>query len=169
MIKVAIAGHKETVFFDDKDYVKRRLEDTITVLKREHGEDLTLLLCGSPGIHLWAGDIALKNNIKIKLFLPCDHKEYSKYWKEDQIESLANQCNSSLCLGTYTGFDSCNSKHIRSRNEKMVDECNVMFAFWVGRKIGETFDCIKRAVLSGHQVYNAYDENMPQLLIDDLV
>lgn len=169
MFKVAIAGHKETLFFDDKDYVKRRVEDTITVLKREHGEDLTLLLCGSPGVHLWVGDFALEHNIKFKLFLPCAVEEYSKYWKDDQIESLKKQSNSSLCIGTYTGLSSCNMKHINNRNEEMVAECNVMFAFWIGRKLGETFDCIKKAVISGRQVFNAYDENMTQILIDDLV
>jgi hypothetical protein len=47
----------------------------------------------------------------------------------------------------------------QERNERMVDEADFLLAFWVGRRKGGTFNCMKYANRRSKLIFNALDEN----------
>lgn len=167
MNKIAIAGHKVSLFAGEESRIKRRIDDILVVLKRDRS-DLLIMSPASIGAGQWCVESAINNGILYKLYLPCRPEVFGQFWKEDQISMLSQQANNKFCRGMFVAGDRCTNETIRARNCAMIDDANMLIVFWLGRKMGETFDCIKYAIGQGRQVFNAYGDDVIMLEGSDI-
>jgi len=151
MYKVGIIGHKpEDLSFDAKD----KLQDTLDTLVFQYKNDLVLNIGGERGIDLWTGDYCLENNIKYHLFLPCSVEKFSEFWYDEQRIILQNQFKMARSV-TICSTEISNESE---RDALLIDNSNFIIAFWMGKKIGRTFDAVKYALSSNKVSINGLNE-----------
>lgn len=162
MAVVAVTGHRPDAFlishYGPKS-VKRIAEDMIFILKKQYREDLTLNLGGAIGADQWAGQACILLNIAYKLYLPFPPEVQSKYWSQEHKEELLRQINQAKELEIIDPLGKYHVSKYQERNKRMVDDADFVLAFWVGKRKGGTFNCIKYALKQSKFVYNALDEN----------
>jgi uncharacterized phage-like protein YoqJ len=134
--------------------------DMVFVFKREHEDNLCFNLGGGVGIDQLVGQACLEHNVKYHLYLPFAPEVQSKYWEEEQKKTLENQ------ILHCTGIDIMNPaghdmKDYQLRNMKMVDDASFVVAFWVGKKRGATYNCMKYSLKQSKFVFNALNGLRP--------
>jgi hypothetical protein len=68
-----------------------------------------------------------------------------------------------------TIIDPSGDYHVKNyfiRDRMMVDEADVLVAFWVGRRRGGTFETMKYALKNSKFVFNALDDLRPIFNVD---
>lgn len=163
MTNIAITGHRPDAFLVSHysvEEIQRIANDTSIIFKREHGENLTFLLGGALGTDIWMGQACMENNIKYHLYLPFQFELFTKYWDDDQKALLSKQMKyaKGIDIINPSGY---NVEDYQLRNTKMVDDSNFTVAFWVGKKRGGTYNCIRYALENSKFVFNALDNLKP--------
>ena len=139
----------------------------MAVLKRDH-QELSILSSGAIGTGHWVLKEAIETKTLYKVYLPCGSEIFSKFWKDEQISELQRFLSSPYCRGMFTHGNVYTQENIDERNKKIIEDCNILIVFWLGRMRGETYNSIKHALNKGKQVFNAYDESVVQLEMSDL-
>jgi uncharacterized phage-like protein YoqJ len=163
MITIAITGHRPDSFLVshyDQQEIKRIVNDIAVIFKREHKEELCFNLGGAVGADLWMGQACLENKIKYHLYLPFSPETQSKFWEDEHKALLEEQMRHAVGIDIInpSGYD---ISDYQTRNEKMVDNSNFVVAFWVGKRRGGTYNCIKYALEQSKFVFNALDSLKP--------
>ena len=163
---IAFVGHKEERF-TEKSLLNKCVDDAVHLISVQSEGSCILLLNGARGISNRVYEEAAKHNIKFKLFLPHSLDVYREM-QDEQVEMLEKQVSARLCSGMYVADTYYDEDNFMVRNHKMIDEATFLVVFWLGRKLGETFECIKYAFETGKIVYNAYGERITQLQLEDI-
>jgi hypothetical protein len=69
MHKIGIIGHSAE-YFPEKEPIKQIIENTISLINFQYGENLLINLDGNIGVSHWVADVCLTLGIKYHLFLP---------------------------------------------------------------------------------------------------
>lgn len=159
MTKIAFIGHEEERF-SNKSKLDNKISNTVAILKRDRNNCI-FLLNGSSGIsdRIYS-NISLENHTRFKLFLPFSPQIYREMQMVDRAECLEKQMLDKWCSGIYIDNPSFNKESFMNRNTMMIDECNTLFAFWLNKHIGETYETIKYAISCNKQVFNAYSDDI---------
>jgi len=171
-MKIAITGHRPDTFLISHyliDTVKRIASDTVCVFQREFKDDLMFILGGALGADQYVGMGCIEHNTPYKMYLPFHPIMQTKYWTKDDRNELDRQLSLAMGIDIIDpNIESVyNAKRYQERNIKMVDESNIVVAFWVGRRQGGTFNTIQYALNQSKFVFNALDNNRP-IFKDDL-
>jgi uncharacterized phage-like protein YoqJ len=118
---------------------------------------------------MWAGMSCLEQNIMFKLYLPFHPKIQAMYWNDEQKKCLDKQLRNASGIDIIDPNPSVNYsvKNYFERNRKMVDDANIVVAFWVGKKRGGTYDAMKYGLQQSKFVFNALD-NLRPIFTEDL-
>jgi uncharacterized phage-like protein YoqJ len=159
-MKIAITGHRPDAFLVSHysfETVERIADDTVCVFKREFGDDLVFNLGGAIGTDQWVGKACLEHNVKFNLYLPFLPEVQMKYWGEEQKGELKRQIASANGIEIIDPSGQYNISKYQERNVKMIDDSNIVIAFWVGKRAGGTYNAIKYANSQSKFVFNALD------------
>ena len=158
MYRIGIVGHR----FEDLEDIEmstRVIKRTIDLLEHQYGKEMIVNLGGDRGAELLAGDYCLERNIRYHLFLPQKPANFAdESWYDRQRDSLNKQfanafsitiCSSSLLKDMLTE---------KERDKLLVDDSNFIVSFWVGKKIGRTYDIMKYALAQNKIVLSGLAE-----------
>jgi uncharacterized phage-like protein YoqJ len=171
MISISISGHRPDGFITSHyttDAIKKIANDMVFILKKQYGDSLMFNLGGAIGVDQWVGDACIEHDVPFKLYLPFLPEVQSKYWKEEQKEKLIEQVNLAAGLIIIDPSGGYNAQNYQIRNIRMIDDSNILIAFWVGQKRGGTFNAIKYALKSSKFALNALN-NLKPVFSDDLL
>lgn len=158
---IAITGHRPDSFLQSHyslETIKRLAEDTIFVLKKQYDGNLMFNVGGAIGTDQWAADACIALNIKYKIYLPFTPEVQSKFWSEEHKSVLRDQIMKANGLEIVDPTGKYHVSKYQERNKRMVDDANFVLAFWVGKRKGGTYNCIKYALKQSKLVYNALEE-----------
>jgi uncharacterized phage-like protein YoqJ len=161
MHKIGIIGHSAE-YFPEKEPIKQIIENTISLINFQYGENLLINLDGNIGVSHWVADVCLTLGIKYHLFLPSPPEEVYKYWYEGQQQDLSKYFGSSWANTI------CSPKYNKSNNNVLlVDSSSFVICFWMGKRQGSTFDCIEYCLQTNKLVMNGLND-LKMLTSDDL-
>ncbi len=157
MIKIAVFGHSPDAFSDAKSLM-RDIDNTIAIIKRQHGEekDFLFLLNGEPGANQWFCNALIEQNLPYELFLSAPPEEASKFWSEEQQECFTSQINKAQATHVFDLEISLRS--CINRDKHIVENCQWVLMFWNGKHQGFTYSAMKLALESNKIVYNGIGE-----------
>jgi uncharacterized phage-like protein YoqJ len=120
--------------------------------------DLHFVVGGALGTDSWAATYALTRNIPYTLVTPFDLDVMTRFWTDAAKKSLRTQRNAAeahivINPGAY------DVRAYQTRNEAMVDQADVVFAVYNGKRGGGTYNCIRYALKAGKPVYNLFPLN----------
>ena len=164
---IAFMGHKEERF-TEKSFLDKCVDDALCILSAQSEGACVVLINGSRGISNRVYEKVVRHNMKFKMFLPYSLDVYREMKYDDQAEKIERQISDKLCSGMYVANTYYDEDDLMTRNRQMIDESTFLVVFWLGRKLGETFECIKYAFETGKLVYNAYGESITQLQVKDI-
>lgn len=168
-MKIAITGHRPDDFLVSHysiDSIINIVNDTIGSLKRQH-EELVFNLGGAVGIDQWFGRACIEQGVKFYLYLPFKPEIQGKFWSDSQKKELEEQIKHASGVSILDTSGNYKSWVYQERNKSMVDNASFLVAFWVGKKRGGTFNCMKYALQQSKFVYNALN-NLQPVFIEDL-
>jgi len=161
---IAVTGHRPDAFLVShysSETIAGMANDMVCVFKREFGDDLLFNLGGAIGADQWVGAACMEHNVKFHLYLPFAPEVQSKYWSDEQREELSRQMQRALGLNIIDPSGDYNVVRYQERNIKMVDEANIVVAFWVGKRRGGTFNAMKYSLSKSKFVFNALNRLRP--------
>jgi len=163
-MKICITGHRPNSFLISHytpEMIIRMANDMVYVLKREFDNELFFNLGGAVGADQWVGNACIENKVPYKLYLPYHPSIQAKYWTKEQRKVLDDQLkNASAIEILEPDINSKYSPHIyMERNKRMVDDGNLVMAFWTGRRKGGTYHAISYALKQSKLVLNVLDKN----------
>jgi uncharacterized phage-like protein YoqJ len=159
-MRIAITGHRPDTFLVShysETLVQEKISNIIASMKRQFGDKLVFNLGGAIGVDQWAGKACLEQDVKYHLYLPFLPGIQSKYWSEEQKTEYNNQvkkANGITIIDPSGGFD---KKTYQLRNIKMVDDAQFVIAFWLGKRIGGTYNCMKYGLSQSKFVLHGLD------------
>lgn len=169
-MRVAITGHRPDAFIQSH-YTENRLSlivgGTIATFQREYGDDLIFNLGGAVGADQWVGDACIEQGVKFHLYLPMLPEVQSKYWSSVQQSNLEKQMAAAAGVTIYDPSGKYDVATYHMRDRKMVDNADIVVAFWVGKKKGGTYNTMKYALGQSKFVLNALNSLRP-VFSDDL-
>jgi len=163
-MRVAITGHRPDAFVQSrysKDMVLRIADNIVGSFLREYSDDLVFNLGGAIGVDQWAGMACIDNMVKFHLYLPFLPEIQSKYWLEEQADELGRQMQKAEGVTIVDPSGNYDVSRYHERDRKMVDDSDIVVAFWVGKRRGGTFYTMKYGLSQSKFVLNALDELRP--------
>lgn len=165
-MKIAITGHRPDAFLVSHysiETIERIAEDTVCILKREYGDDLSFNLGGAVGADQWVGDACIEHDVNFRMFLPFLPNIQAKFWNKEQRNNLDLQLQKAAGINIVNLKEDAEytPKTYMERNMNMVDDASFAIAFWVGKRRGGTFQTIKYALSQSKFVLNALDNLRP--------
>lgn len=163
-MKIAITGHRPDAFLVshiNPDTIIRMANDTICVLKREFGDELEFNLGGAIGVDQWVGMACVEHKINFHLYLPFLPEVQGKYWTEPQQTELARQMRHAAGIDIIEATGNYDVAKYFERDRRMVDNSNIVVAFWVGKRRGGTFQTMQYALSQSKFVFNALNNLQP--------
>ena len=170
-MKISISGHRPDGFISshyNNETIKRIANDMVFVLKKQYKKDLVFNLGGAIGADQWVGDACIEHNVPFNLYLPFLPETQSKFWKKEQIENLYKQIDLAIGITIIDPSGQYNPSNYQIRNQKMIDDSNILIAFWVGKRRGGTYNAIKYAINDSKFALNALNELKP-VFLEDLI
>lgn len=161
---IAVTGHRPDAFLVSHyspETVMRLASDTICVFKREFGDDLLFNLGGAVGTDQWAGAACMEHNVKFHLYLPFAPDTQGKYWTDEQRQELEQQMQRAVGIDIIDPSGEYDVAKYQERNIRMIDNANIVVAFWVGKRRGGTFNAMKYALSKSKFVFNALNRLRP--------
>lgn len=164
MYNIAITGHRPKDLGGLNQSVVRSITHEMLdrAEARAGGNDICIHTGGALGIDTWVA-LTVQNspyyglNVKHTLHLPFVVSVMTSKWTDMQVNDLmlTHKQASAICMKCpHPHYDPA---YYQRRNEHMVDESNVLVAYWVGKQHGGTWNCIKYALSKGVPTYNALD------------
>lgn len=108
------------------------------------------------GTDQWFADSCNKIGIPFTAYIPC--KNQDKLWPERAQMEYRNLLRSARKV-IYTSDEEFTPGCLHKRNEAIVKDCDILIAYYDGRKKGGTYDAIKKADKYGKRIIivNPYD------------
>jgi hypothetical protein len=163
---MAIVGHEESLF-TEKYKLEKCVDDLVFTLDRDH-DGCRFLINGTLGLSNRICEKAVDHKIPFKMFLPFPVTEYMRIGRSEEGDLIQRYVMNKFCYGLYVHNPDYHETSYQLRNEKMLHEANALFVFWLGRRRGETYWCIKYAMERGIQTFNAYGDKIIQLQKKDV-
>lgn len=168
-MKVAITGHRPDAFIQShytEGQVKLIAEGVVATFKRQFDGNLSFNVGGAVGADQWLAQACIEVDVPYYLYAPMLFEIQSKYWSDKQKNELKIQYEKAAGV---TIADPSGNYHVSNyfiRDKMMVDNADILVAFWVGRRRGGTFETIKYALKKSMFVFNALDNLRPLFNID---
>ena len=147
--RIAITGHR--------DLSKRTVESAkwwVSQIAQKYPQS-TIITGGALGTDMLVATLAIKAGLKSKVYLPFEFETHTARW------NYASKANLRWVLERsevrVVGGSEYSTKLYFRRNERMVDDADLVIAFWDGREEGGTFGCMKYAEHCGKRVFDAFD------------
>lgn len=169
-MRVAITGHRPDPFIQShysQEKLAMIIDGVVATFDREHGEDLSFNLGGAIGADQWVGQACIENAVKFHLYLPFLPEVQSKYWGAEQKQQLSRQIEKASSVTIVDPSGNYEVWRYEERNRIMIDDADILVAFWVGKKRGGTYNAIKYALSKSKPVLHALD-NLRWLFKEDL-
>ena len=113
------------------------------LLKIKHLQPFEFITGGALGVDTWAASIAIDCGLEFTLALPFPHGVMTAKWK---IEDSTKLLNHSLAAKQIVVIDTKFTwAAYQKRNKWMVNNCDLLIAWWIGKKHGGTWNCIQYA------------------------
>lgn len=138
---VAFTGHRHWKYCD----VKASLDD----IAGKYGRDAVWICGGAVGLDSHAAQYAMENKIRLWLVLPFPPAVMSKYWNPAQKELIQKTIKYAEKLSVLSPV--YDVRFYQDRNERMVDQSQVLCAFFNG-SAGGTANCVRYARYIRHPV-----------------
>ena len=148
-IRIAITGHR--------DIDKRTVEAAkwwVSQIARKYPQ-ATIITGGALGTDMLVATLAIKAGLKSKVYLPFEFETHTARWNYASKANLRWVIERSEVR--VVGSNQYSVKLYYRRNERMVDDADLVIAFWDGREEGGTFGCMKYAEHCGKRVFDAFD------------
>lgn len=169
-MRVAITGHRPDAFIQShysESALSLIVDGTVATFQREYKDDLIFNLGGAIGADQWVGDACIEQGVKFYLYLPMLPRIQGKYWSSKQQLNLKKQMEVASGVNIYDPSGDYNVASYHMRDRKMVDDADIVVAFWVGKKKGGTYGTMKYALSQSKFVFNALNCLRP-VFKDDL-
>ena len=164
MYHIAITGHRPKDLGGLNQGAVRAI--TFDMLDRAEaragGNDICIHTGGALGIDTWVA-LTVQNSpyyglsVKHTLHLPFTPDIMTTKWTQMQTNDLMLTMKQASALCTKCPHPTYDPAFYQRRNEHMVDESNVLVAYWTGKRNGGTWNCIAYAIQKNVPVYNALD------------
>jgi len=148
-IRIAITGHR--------DIDKRTVESAkwwVSQIARKYPQ-ATIITGGALGTDMLVATLAIKSGLKSKVYLPFEFETHTARWNSASKANLRWVLDRSEVR--VVGGSEYSTKLYFRRNERMVDDADLVLAFWDGREEGGTFGCMKYAQHKHKRVFDAFD------------
>jgi uncharacterized phage-like protein YoqJ len=148
-IRIAITGHR--------DIDKRTVEAAkwwVSQIARKYPK-ATIITGGALGTDMLVATLAIKAGLRSKVYLPFEFETHTSRWNAASKAGLRWVMERSEVR--VVGSSEYSTKLYFRRNERMVDDADLVIAFWDGREEGGTFGCMKYAEHKGKRVFDAFD------------
>lgn len=167
-MRVAITGHRPDAFIQSHyttNQIQMISDGVVATFKRQYN-DIYFNLGGAIGADQIVGNSCIEANVPYYLYLPAPIEIQGKYWNSNQLNNLKKQADLSSGLNIIDPSGNYNVKNYFIRDRKMVDEADIVVAFWVGKRQGGTFETMKYALKQSKFVFNALNELRPVFNVD---
>jgi uncharacterized phage-like protein YoqJ len=147
-IYLAVTGHR--------DLSKRTVEAAKWWIEKiaQKYPQATIITGGAIGTDLLVAQLAIKAELKSKVYLPFEFETHTARWNQTSKAQLRWVLDRSEIR--VVGGHQYSVKLYHRRNERMVDNADVILAFWDGREDGGTASCIRYAQHRGKRVFDAF-------------
>lgn len=144
-IKIAFTGHKFLYFSQVERYLNKIYDKYFNAI---------WITGGTIGLDTIVALYAKKHNIDLWIVFPFPIDVLTKYWTDKQKMNLYSTMSYAKIVDI---LDSTNDKSIYyKRNKFMVDNCNILAAFWNGDD-GGVANCIKLAEKENKEIIRFSD------------
>lgn len=146
-MNIGITGHREK-YFKNPERERAYFQKQFRVLLEtffDYKKDTLLNVGGCTGVDMWSVGVALEVGLCFKFWLPFSLKELKNYRTSNEYLVLKECVSSELCVGVNEYFKKYNSRAYQGRNRQIVDNSNILVAYWAGNKRSGTYNCIRYA------------------------
>lgn len=156
MVRVAVTGHRpDKLGGYENDAAHRAIRRHMRAFLEEAPDgELFLISGGALGIDQFWMEVGLHMDLPVIAALP--FKGYDSRWpraSRERYQKLLDKCYEVQYI-CEPGYE---ARKLQTRNEWMVDNCDVLVAYWNGTP-GGTNNCVEYAVHVGRQI-NVFDTN----------
>lgn len=162
-MRVAITGHRPDSFLQShytQGQIQLLSDGMVATFKRQYDE-LAFNVGGALGADQIVGQSCIDAGVPYYLYLPFPVDIQGRYWKEEQREDLVRQFELAAGVKIVDPTGHYDVKNYFVRDRQMVDDADVVVAFWVGKKRGGTYEAMKYALTQSKFVLNALDGLRP--------
>jgi uncharacterized phage-like protein YoqJ len=148
-IHIAITGHR--------DMDKRTVDTAKWWVARiaQKYPNATIITGGALGTDMLVATLAIKAGLRSKVYLPFEFETHTARWNSASKANLRWILERSEIR--VVGSNQYSTQLYFRRNERMVDDADLVIAFWDGREDGGTVGCIKYAQHKHKQVFDAFN------------
>jgi uncharacterized phage-like protein YoqJ len=147
-IRIAVTGHR--------DIDKRTVEAAkwwVSQIARKYPQ-ATIITGGALGTDMLVATLAIKAGLRSKVYLPFEFETHALRWNAASKANLRWVLDHSEVV--VVGSSNYSVRRYFRRNERMVDDADLVIAFWDGREDGGTVGCIKYAQHKHKRVFDAF-------------
>jgi uncharacterized phage-like protein YoqJ len=146
--RIAITGHR--------DISKRTVEAAQWWICRiaQKYPQATIITGGALGTDMLVATLAIKAGLNSKVYLPFEFETHTARWNYASKANLRWILERSFVR--VVGSNQYSTQLYFRRNERMVDDADLVIAFWDGREDGGTVGCIKYAQHKHKRVFDAF-------------
>jgi uncharacterized phage-like protein YoqJ len=137
------------------------IDGVVATFQREYKDGLVFNLGGCIGADQWVGRACMELGVEFNLYLPMLPELQSRYWTQTGKDELTAQLNATSSVDIVDSSGLYNIASYHERDKKMVDNADILVAFWVGKRKGGTFFTMKYALKNSKFVFNALDSLRP--------
>lgn len=178
-MRVAITGHRPDAFIQShysEGQVQLIADGVVATFQRQYGSGqhtgagddceikappLAFNVGGCIGADQWVGRACIGAGVPYYLFMPMTLEVQSRYWSQNQTDELRSQVETSEGVDIVDPSGNYSVQNYFIRDRRMVDNADIVVAFWVGKKKGGTYQTMKYALKQSKFVFNALDGLRP--------
>lgn len=143
---IGITGHRN---YKDRSNIRGWMEG----IAKKHGKDTTIITGGAIGADIIAAEEALRSGMRSIIILPMPYPIFTKRWNQEYKNRL-NAVLSSSKVKIACPKHEYNVYAYLERNAQIVEDSDVVIAFWSGSTSGGTFRTIQKAINQDTTIYN---------------
>lgn len=143
---IGITGHRK---YQDRDNVRRWMQG----IARKHGKDTTIITGGAVGTDIIAAEEAIRAGMRSIIILPMPYPIHTDRWNQEYKDRL-NEVLSASQVKIACPKHEYNRNAYFERNTQIIEDSDVLLAFWSGSTSGGTFYTIKEAIDQEAKIFN---------------
>jgi len=143
---VGITGHRN---YKDRPNIRNWMQG----IAKKHGKQTTIITGGAIGADIITAEEVIRAGLRSIIILPMPFAIFTDRWNEKQKARL-NAVLSSSKVKIACPKHEYNPHAYMERNAQIVEDSDILLAFWSGITSGGTFDTIQKAINKERTVYN---------------